>query len=178
VSYPGSEHSEFCAWRFGINAQCDCGAAGCVAAAGSGSLPAAYEEAAATLLAESGCHVRKWRHAGGVAYTDDDDWGIEAPRPRGAVSFGVFAHEVAHQLLHRSGSRPRWLEEVEAWEYALAQFVRFELSGALQAREHAAKSLAYASRKAVRRGANRELINERMPAWVPREQEVAQHGQS
>lgn len=22
--YPGSEHSESCSWRFGINAKCDC----------------------------------------------------------------------------------------------------------------------------------------------------------
>jgi hypothetical protein len=99
-----------------------------------------FEEAGAALLAETGCTVRKWRtKTTGVAYTNADDWGIEAPRPRGALSFATFAHEVAHQVLHRRNSKPRWLEEIEAWEWALAQFDRFDLPGVLVAQEDAAE---------------------------------------
>lgn len=112
----------------------------------------AYEEAARVLLQESGCTVRKWRKSNtGTAYTASDDWGIETPRPRGQASFAVLAHEVGHQLLHRRNSKQRWLEEVEAWEYALAQFDRFGLAGREKAEATAARCLDYAVTKALRR---------------------------
>lgn len=116
------------------------------------SRSAPYERAADELLRESGCVVRRWRSSTtGVAFTREEDWGIEAPEPRGPVSFATFAHEIAHQVLHRRNSAPRWLEEIEAWEYALAQFERFELRGVERARADAVKCLLYAARKASRR---------------------------
>jgi len=121
------------------------------------------------LVRESGVTVRKTRkRSSGVAMTASDDWGIEAPAPRGAIGFGVFAHEVGHQVLHRGNSKPRWLEEIEAWEYALAQFERFELRGVEQARARAARSLRYAAGKAARRcsPATAQAIVDRLPAWV------------
>jgi hypothetical protein len=129
----------------------------------------AYERAAAALLASSGCTVRRYRtKTTGTAYTTSDDWGIEVPRPRGPVSFAVFAHEVAHQLLHRSNSKPRWLEEIEAWEFALDCFPRFELSGVERARRDAARSLRYAFLKAGRRAKPETVATmvERFPRWV------------
>lgn len=129
-----------------------------------------FEAAAARLLAESGCTVRRWRTGNtGAAWTRDADWGIEVPEPRGPISFGTFAHEVGHQMLHRgNGSTARWLEEIEAWEYALAQFDRFELPGRERAQADAAKCLRYAASKAERRcgPATAQLILDRMPAWV------------
>jgi hypothetical protein len=111
-----------------------------------------YVNAGNQLVKESGVNVRKWRNnTTGVAYTKADDWGIESPRPVGPVSFGVFAHEVGHQMLHRHNSKPRWLEEIEAWEYALEQFDRFELPGKDKCKEDARKSLLYAAKKAERR---------------------------
>ena len=112
----------------------------------------AYEQAGEALLRESGCTVRKWRTKNtGRAYTRAADWGIEAPRPRGPVSFATFAHEVAHQMLHRSnGSYPRWLEEVEAWEWALEQFDRFSLNGVDRARLDAARHLSWTATKRLR----------------------------
>jgi hypothetical protein len=116
------------------------------------SRPAEYEDAARVLLRESGCTVRKWRTtATGTAYVEADDWGIETPHPRGPISFGVLAHEVGHQVLHRHNSLPRWLEEIEAWEYALAQFERFGLDGEIAARLKAGRCLGYAIEKAARR---------------------------
>jgi hypothetical protein len=110
-----------------------------------------YEEAAAALVVSSGVTVRKYRERNtGVAFTTADDWGIEVPHPRGPISFATFAHEVGHQLLHRHNSTPRWLEEIEAWEFALSCFERFELSGVERARHDAAKSLVYAAVKALR----------------------------
>lgn len=111
-----------------------------------------YEKAASVLLRESGCNVRKWRKSNtGTAYTSSDDWGIETPRPRGQASFAVLAHEVGHQLLHRHNGKQRWLEEVEAWEYALGQFDRFGLGGRERAEATANRCLAYAVTKALRR---------------------------
>ena len=128
-----------------------------------------YEEAARVLLAESGCNVRKWRTSNtGTAYTRSDDWGIETPRPRGQASFAVLAHEVGHQLLHRFNGKQRWLEEVEAWEYALRQFDRFGLAGREQAEVTACRCVAYAVSKALRRHASdatARAMEERLAEW-------------
>lgn len=67
------------------------------------------------------------------------------------MSFATFAHEIAHHLLHRGNSVPRWLEEIEAWEYALDQFERFELPGVDDARRDAVRCLHYAAAKAEKR---------------------------
>jgi hypothetical protein len=128
-----------------------------------------YQDAAAVLLRETGCTVRKWRqNTTGTAYTKSDDWGIESPRPRGPVSFAVFAHEVGHQVKHRYNSAPRWLEEIEAWEYALEQFDRFELAGRDNAQARGARSLRYAAHKASLRCSAKTalLILNRMPDWA------------
>lgn len=130
-----------------------------------------YELAAAALLAQSGCTVSKYRSSNtGAAFTFGDEWDIEVPHPRGPVSFGVFAHEVGHQLLHRhNGGYPRWLEEIEAWEFALDCFRRFELPGVERCRADAAKALVYAAVKALRNprtsDATRRALRERY-AWV------------
>lgn len=128
-----------------------------------------FLSAARTLLAETGCTVRKWRRrSSGVAYTTSEDWGIEVPEPRGPVSFSTFAHEVGHQVLHRDNSEPRWLEEVEAWEFALGQFDRFSLPGLDDARRDAAKALRYAARKTAKRCSptTARAVLARYPEWV------------
>lgn len=121
------------------------------------------------LLQQSSCTVRRYRTSmTGRAFTRADDWGIEAPEPKGPISFAVFAHEIGHQMLHREGRRSRWLEEVEAWEYALAQFERFDLPGQEKAQADAAKSLVYAAAKANRRCSpeTAQAILDRFPEWV------------
>lgn len=125
--------------------------------------------AADVLVRESGVTVRKHRSStSGVAYTRADDWGIAAPEPVGPVSFGVFAHEVGHQMLHRGNSLPRWLEEIEAWEFALAQFERFELPGVARSRSDAAKHLRHVAGRAGRRckPETARALMARYPAWV------------
>ena len=128
-----------------------------------------YEMAGAALIASSGCNVRKYRTSPtGTAYTQDDDWGIEVPRPRGPISFGVFAHEVGHQLMHRSNSKPRWVEEVEAEEFALLAFARFSLDGSEKYERRAAEHLSYSFWKAVRRSERLlAVIPEAYPEWWP-----------
>lgn len=112
--------------------------------------------AAATILSESGCVVRKWRTAStGVADLRSGTWEIECPEPRGAISYATLAHEVAHQLLHRrENGRPRvqrWQEELEAWIWSLDTFERFELPGLDKARADALSCMDYAVGKALRR---------------------------
>jgi hypothetical protein len=127
-------------------------------------------EAATDLLRESGCTIRRWRASNtGRAATRSELWEIEVPEPRGPISFGVFAHEVGHQLLHRHGSLPRWREEVEAEEYALAQFDRFGLKGRERYEEHAALHLGWAFVKAIRRSKTvAAQIVEAYPEWYER----------
>ena len=133
-----------------------------------------YLDAAEVLLRESGCTVLRYRPTmTGRASTKSEMWAIEVPEPRGPISFGVFAHEVGHQLLHRAGSRPRWREEVEAEEYALAQFDRFGLKGRERYERHAALHLGWTFVKAIRR--SRRLAAEILasyPEWWDRAEQV------
>lgn len=127
-----------------------------------------WQREADALIADVGVTVRKYRsNMTGTAYVKSKDWGIECPEPRGPMSFAVLAHEVGHQRLHRSGSKPRWVEEVEAWEFALDAM---ETAGATDAQyqlvlRRAYKSVAYAFVKARRRGVTAETIRERFPEW-------------
>lgn len=137
-----------------------------------------YLSAAIELLTESGCAVKKWRKSNtGVAYTRSPDWEIEVPEPRGPSSYSTLAHEIGHQELHRpdrgGGRALRWVEEVEAEEWALATFDRFELPGIEQARDHVAKHLAAVARrtlartcKADGRDALAAEMAARFPAWA------------
>lgn len=132
-----------------------------------------YLSAASALIDHVGCVVTKWRsNTTGVAYTNDEDWAIEVPRPRGPKSFVVFAHEVGHQELHRTNrsGRLRYHEEIEAWEYALDTFERFNLPGRDQAQVIAAEYLTWAFIKAVRRARNTadarwRVIQREAPRW-------------
>lgn len=125
-----------------------------------------WRAAAETLLAETGCTVRRWRpKLSGTAWTESDDWGIEVPPPSTPVRFGILAHEVGHQLLHRHGSKQRWLEEFEAWEYALAQFDRFDLPGRAEVASRAHQSGRYAMGKALRRAKRDDTRNLIVDRW-------------
>lgn len=126
-----------------------------------------YEQAASELIRRSGCTVRRYRtNLRGTAYTKAEDWGIEVPRPTTAKRFAVFAHEVGHQMLHRSnGDTPRYVEEAEAWEYALAAFDEFGLPGKEDAVALATSAMRYAIAKAVRRKADPDVIRGRIPGW-------------
>lgn len=116
-----------------------------------------YLTAAQTILRESGCTVAKWRTGmGGVARVRDPDWAIECPEPRGPISYAVLAHEVAHQLLHRTGSLPRWREELEAWLWAIDTFERFDLPGVERVRADAVKYMNHAVHKSLRRSRTSE----------------------
>lgn len=131
-----------------------------------------WRSAAQQLLDEAGCEVRKWRsNMTGCSYGDTRE--IESPKPKTATSFAVFAHEIGHQELHRSnGSYPRWREEVEAWEFALAQFSRFGLKGRNKQRAVAVKCIGYAFTKAIRRGADPATIHRTYPRWSKAVQEL------
>ena len=129
-------------------------------------MAAVYQAAADELLRRSGCTIRKYRdNLTGLAYTWDSDWGIETPPPTTPKRFAVFAHEIGHQMLHRGHNRPRWQEEAEAWDYALARFAEFGLDGHDQAMELAVKSMNKSIWKALRRGANHDLIMAGAPTW-------------
>lgn len=129
-----------------------------------------WRSVAQTLLDATGCSVAKWRtNMTGVSYHYTPE--IEAPQPRSARSFAVFAHEIGHQRLHnQNGNYPRWREEVEAWEFALEQFTLFGLPGRNKQIKIATRSIAYAFGKATRRGANPVEIHKAYPVWSLRVQ--------
>jgi hypothetical protein len=123
-----------------------------------------YELAGATLLRSERVLVVHERAAStGVSYGDGR---IEAPRARGPISFGTLAHEVGHEVCDHARTRePRWVQEVEAWEYALAQVERFGLKGYERVHVDAARCLAHSFAKAIKRGVDPEKIRERYPTW-------------
>jgi hypothetical protein len=125
----------------------------------------AYRDAADALVRESGVTIKRVRSSNsGGAYTRSDGWEIEAPDPRGPISFGVFAHEVGHQMLHRGARKPRWIQEVEAEEWALAQFDRFDLDGKERYRLRAARNVGWSFAKAIRRN---RLLTKTIVATYP-----------
>ncbi len=128
-----------------------------------------WQDAVDQMIKESGVTVRRWRNTlSGRAFCGSDDWGVEIPVPKGPVSFAIAAHEIGHQLKHRKGQRPRWVEEVEAWEYALEQLARFELPGYNKVLRRATNSIDHAFHKAMRRGVALEKIAAQCPVWVER----------
>lgn len=109
--------------------------------------------------------MRRWRSStSGCAYIATPE--IEGPEPRGRVSFAVLAHEVGHKALVHGRSKPRWQEEVEAWDYALAQFERLGLGepGAGVERR-ARRGIAHSFGMAIRRGADPRRIAATAPQW-------------
>jgi hypothetical protein len=132
-------------------------------------IPAGREpflSAAQTLLDDSGCVVRRWRrNLSGTAYTKSADWEIEAPTPTTALRFAILAHEVGHQMLHRGGSKQRWQEEFEAWEYAFARFDEFGLPGRGEVAGRAYACGQYAMDKALRRATRPETKNAILRGW-------------
>lgn len=126
-----------------------------------------YEEAAAALIATSGIHVAKYRSSmTGCARIRDGQREIEIPRVRGAVSFGVLAHEIGHHVLgHVERRQPRWIEEVEAWEFALKAVQKLDLPGYDRVYRDALKSIEQQFYRALRRGVKPDTIAERFPAW-------------
>ena len=124
-----------------------------------------WRSATAGLLDQYGLEVRRWRSSTtGCAYHHTPE--IEGPEPRGRVSFAVLAHEVGHKALSHGRSKPRWLEEVEAWDFALHQFDRLGLGDpGAGVRRRARRGIAHSFGMAIRRGADPERIAAAAPGW-------------
>ncbi len=80
---------------------------------------------------------------------------IEAPRPRGPMSTAIFLHEIGHHAIGFGVHRPRCLEELRAWEWAIAEMERQGVSVTDRVRARMAESLHYAVYKARKRGLKR-----------------------
>lgn len=117
-----------------------------------------YECMRKEMLTRYGVRVRKWRSGtSGVAwqvYYQDGTISrlIEAPRPRGPVSAAVFLHEIGHHAIGFHTYKPRCLEELHAWRFALDQMDAWGIGITDGVRKRVHESLAYAVEKARRRG--------------------------
>ncbi|TVQ64586.1 MAG: hypothetical protein EA379_01055, partial [Phycisphaerales bacterium] len=120
-----------------------------------------YETMTRKLLTRHGVRVRKWRTSmSGVAWQVTYADGtisrlIEAPRPKGPMSAAVFLHEIGHHAIGFNVYKPRCLEELRAWEWALAEMERQGLNITDSVRKRMDDSLRYAVAKARRRGLKR-----------------------
>lgn len=111
-----------------------------------------YEVAGKELLARHSITIKTVRKSmSGIAYLEDRV--ISAPAAKSPLSFAILAHEVGHIV---NGSiRPRWLEELRAWEFAIESFKQFHLSVSKEVRQRMRYSLAYALAKALNRDMKR-----------------------
>ncbi len=94
------------------------------------SLPraAVYEAAARTVIRSTGIGVEFVDGKPAEAYLLRKPVSVRAPNPRTAGAVIELFHELGHGLLHAGQSPPLdWRAEVEAWEFALAQWREFRL---------------------------------------------------
>ncbi len=117
-----------------------------------------YEAMTRAELEAHGIRVRKWRTSmSGVAWEIRYRDGrtarlIEAPRPKGPMSAAVFLHEVGHHAIGLGRVKPRCLEELAAWDWALEAMERWGVQVTDRVRRRRHESLRYAVAKAQRRG--------------------------
>lgn len=108
-----------------------------------------YEKAGDLLLRQYYIEVKTVRkNMSGVACIEDRI--ISAPAPKSPLSFAIFAHEVGH--IANGSIKPRWLEELKAWEFSLAQFKRFGFPIPQKVQQRMRFSIAFALAKALNRG--------------------------
>ena len=108
-----------------------------------------YELVGKALLKRHRITVKTYRgNMSGVAYLEDRV--ISAPRPVKPLPFAIFAHEVGHIV--NGHIKPRWLEELRAWQFSLQQFRESGLRIPHDVKRRMRFSLAYALAKALNRG--------------------------
>lgn len=122
------------------------------------SMEARYDAVTRLMLERYSIRVRKWRTSmSGLAWCLTYRDGsvkrlIEAPRPRGPMSAAVFLHEIGHHAIGFETYRPRCLEELHAWRFALDEMDEWGIVVTRGVRKRVHESLAYAVSKALRRG--------------------------
>jgi len=124
-----------------------------------------YEAITRSMLERHGVRVRKWRTSmSGVAWEVRSTGPrgiarvaryIEAPRPRGPMSAAVFLHEIGHHAIGVGSVKPRCLEELRAWQFALDAMREHGLNVTDAVQQRMDRSMRYAVAKAVRRGMKR-----------------------
>lgn len=111
-----------------------------------------YEVISIKLLNEYGISIKTVRKSmSGVAYIEDRV--ISCPAPKSPLSFAIFAHEVGH--IANGSIKPRWLEELKAWQFSIACFKKFGLSIPREVRQRMKYSLSFALAKALNRDMKR-----------------------
>jgi len=120
-----------------------------------------YERVTRESLANHGVRVRKWRTSmSGVAWQVTYEDGrvarlLEAPRPRGPMSAAVFLHEIGHHAIGVGSVKPRCLEELRAWQFAIETMQAQGITVTDRVRQRMDLALRYAVAKSRRRGIKR-----------------------
>lgn len=124
----------------------------------TGGARARYDELTREMLDRYGVRVRKWRTSmSGVAWRVTYRDGsvsrlIESPKPRGPMSCAIFLHEIGHHAIGLGAVKPRCLEELEAWRFAIRTMRDRGFNVTDRVLERMDLSLRYAVAKARRRG--------------------------
>jgi hypothetical protein len=101
----------------------------------------------------------------GVAYVKE---GIMiAPHPTTRRRLAVYLHECAHFELHTKKKHPRYIEEYQAWKWAIEVMRASEIKVCAKVLLDAQLGVKYAIEKAIRRGVKRIDTNARKFAKLP-----------
>ena len=121
-----------------------------------------YDRVTREMLERYGVRVRRWRTSmSGVAMlvrdrrTGETVRVIEAPRPRGPMSASVFLHEIGHHAIGVGSVKPRCLEELRAWQFAIETMEAEGIAVTDRVRERMDLALRHAVAKSLRRGIKR-----------------------
>jgi len=107
-----------------------------------------YEIAGNQLLEQYGIKIKTVRKSmSGVAYIEDRV--VSCPAPERALSFAILAHEVGHIV--NGHLRPRWLEELRAWQFSLVYFKEFGFAIPREVKWRMKYNLTFALAKALNR---------------------------
>lgn len=83
---------------------------------------------------------------------------VEIPNPKTDKSLSICLHEIGHRVLNHKKNKLRFIEEYQAWNYALNIMRILEIPIKKNLRNRYKKSIRYSIDKAIRRGLNLKKI--------------------
>jgi len=110
-----------------------------------------YEYLIRNLILENNIKVKPFlNRLRGCAYPESRT--IEIPYPNTKLRLSIALHEVGHIVLNHNNTKKRYIEEIEAWDYALKLMKLNNIPISNKLRLKRKKSINYAIGKAKRRG--------------------------
>lgn len=110
-----------------------------------------YSDLINNLMKENNIKLKGYKtNLTGVAYPDERS--IIIPKPTTKLRLSICLHEVGHIVLNHNNKKKRYIEEKEAWDFALNYMKKEKIPITKKVRIRRKESINYAIGKAMRRG--------------------------